>query len=188
MWSASALALLGLMACEGSNHHGHGDSGTPVGSAPEPAPKPAPQGDPGDVPCEGLLRIELTWIDDGLVPTDTDGDGLPDSGCGDVLAVEICDPAEVRMWDFGIVQASGTLDEDCLSSPERCHGLDRLGVMEVAQVADCDPALAASGHTVFDASLDPGLTYYFDDGEVCFVFGADPAYYASLGCAVMVGP
>lgn len=42
--------------------------------------------------------------------------------------------------------------------------------------------VVAGSTTFFDASVGSDLTYYFHEGGGCFVFGADPSYYAGLGC------
>ena len=133
--------------------------------------------------------VSIDWTDDGLLPTDSDGDGLNDTGCDDVLNICINDPYGVSMWDFGMTEigAQGWTGEDCLAgygAYNLCH--------EVTAPSDsldqvCDPALVVrSESTLFDASKDPYLTYYLSDQSACFVFGADTAYYGSLGCTEML--
>jgi len=168
-----------VAACEepdGDRYHWHGDTANRTTSVDEP----------GDVPCGGELLFSAEWTDDGATPTDTDGDGVPDSGCGDALEVSLCDPAEVEHWTFGMAEtgtADGSRAEDCLGDG-LCHEPQSPGTWQIAQ--SCDPTELASGTTLVDASRESGLTYVLHDGRFCFTWGHDPAYYEGFGCAAMV--
>ena len=128
-----------------------------------------------------------SWADDGLVPTDSDGDGFPDTGCGDSVVIDIIDPLGVLAWEFGMAEtdsASGWLGEDCFNGSGAyalCHpiGIDHT-LDEVATCAAADVLPGTS--TLLDASRDAALTYYLSDGTSCFVWGHDVDYYLSLGC------
>ena len=59
--------------------------------------------------------VTPAWMDDGAVPTDSDGDGVLDSGCDDTLNIQITDPLGLTDWSFGMVEsgANGWSGEDC---------------------------------------------------------------------------
>ncbi len=137
-----------------------------------------------------LFAVTTNWVDDTLVPEDTDGDGQNDTGCdGDVLEICIQDPLGVAAWSFGMVEdgANGWAGENCLGGAggyDICHSVaapnDTLDEV-------CTPAEVVDGSTLMDALKDPFLTYYLEDAATgdCFVWGADPAYYAVLSCTEM---
>ena len=171
------IALLLLLGCGGADKADSDTSsvqtppgGTPVGST--------------TVPWCPILD----WTDDGASPADTDGDGLNDTGCGDSLAICIVDPLGVTNWDFGMAEegAYGWTGEDCLNgygAYSLCHP---IGLMHVLNQV-CRPDEVVPGQTtLLDAEKEPFLTYYLDDGAVCFTFGRDTSYYASLGCTEMM--
>lgn len=124
------------------------------------------------------FRVTTAWSDDG---------GLPGSGsCGDALAVLIQDPLGVAAWELGMAESGtgGWTGEDCLNGYGAytvCHPIGTDHTLQ--EVADCLPGSVVAGSTtLFDASKDPYLTYYLADATSCFVWGADAAYYAALGC------
>jgi len=88
------------------------------------------------------LVVSAMWTDDGNVPTDTDGDGFPDTGCGDFVTVSIDDPLGETAWLFGMVETgspSGWYGEDCYvgyASYNICHSIAPGGV--VNEVTSCN--------------------------------------------------
>ncbi len=134
------------------------------------------------------FSVAVDWNDDdGQVPTDSDGDGILDSGCGDSVDITIHDPLGVTDWSFGMVEAGpdGWTGEDCLTgfgTYAFCHqiGIDHT----LAEVADCAAgSVVESSSTLLDASKEPSLTYFLEDGSgYCFVWGNDPSYYAAMSC------
>ena len=131
----------------------------------------------------GSVRLE--WDDDGVNPTDTDGDGLADTGCQDTLHIE--------MWTYyrsaeptmrvGIVDtfAGVWTGEDCLTGDAPgCHSIPSSHTLH--QTADCSTNVILGSSTHFDASRSAFLTYLFTNECDCVVLGADVAYYDSLGC------
>lgn len=135
--------------------------------------------------------IVVDWTDDGLVPTDTDGDGVLDSGCGDHVDLIISGyqradpPCADEIWDFGMADPTGAWNgEDCFNSGV-CHPVGVLQTVGIDQVSSCNPTDLEPGlTTAMSADRDPFLTYYLYDPyyDWCLVFGDDRAYYASLGC------
>lgn len=161
-----ALGSAALGACGKTDH---GDSGTSASSWQDSAPPFGTIGTP-------ILSLTATWSDDG---------GLPGAGsCGDTLQIRIEDPLGVTAWDFGLVESGGWSGEDCLSGYGGtlvCHpiGIDHT----LAEVADCLPgSVVAGATTLMDASKAADLTYFAADTAYCYTWGADTAYYGSLGC------
>lgn len=138
---------------------------------------------------QGLV-ITVWWDNtDDADPEDTDGDGLPDQNCGDSVSIYISDDFGWPDWLFGMAESGpdGWTGEDCFNGAgtayQFCHPMGISHTLQ--QVTSCRPEdVVAGSTTLLDASKEPYLTYYLeDDGRGdCFVFGADPAYYASLGC------
>lgn len=138
----------------------------------------APTGTPCGPGGTTSFAIRAEWVDDG---------GTPATGsCGDRLEIVIVDPLGMVDWEFGLVDTGvgGWTGEDCLTgggAAAFCHpvGLNHT----LVQVPDCQVASVFAGtSTWFDASREPQLTYYAAQPYDCFTWGADPAYYASLGC------
>ena len=144
-----------------------------------------------DTDTGGPLAFQVTvnWFDDGLVPADTDGDGLPDVGCGDTLQVVVNDPMGNTNWSFGMAETGspvGWYGEDCFMGYggfNYCH--DFTGdTLNLAEVTDCSVLSVVEGQTtLFDAAKDPYLTYILgNDQNECWVWGHDVSYYAALPC------
>jgi len=139
----------------------------------------------------GDLEVEVTWTDDGAVPEDTDGDSLPDVGCGDSVSISITDPDGEANWDFGMAETgsgNGWFGEDCFegyASFNHCHAIGVNASLD--EVTDCGAASVVAGtSTLLDAAKDPFLTYYLADSlGSCFVWGHDVAYYGPLACTEM---
>ncbi len=136
------------------------------------------------------FSVVVDWTDDGNSPTDTDGDGLPDTGCGDSVTITITDPLNAQNWDFGMAETASTngwTGEDCLNgygSFNICHPIGLTATLD--EVSDCSANSVVAGQTtLLDAEKDPFTTYYLSDMSECFVFGDDPSYYASLGCTTL---
>lgn len=163
-------------------------------SAGEPVFNLTVEGPEHDYFADGVLvhnktiQFVIDWSDDGLVPVDSDGDGLLDSGCGDRLNLGVYDYVAGREWEFGLVETAspgGWTGEDCLNgygTTAICHRVQApthtLSEVESCQAED----VVASQTTLFDAGRDVRLTYTFAEGGDCFAFGHDPTYYDSLGC------
>ena len=132
----------------------------------------------------------MEWADDGFVPTDTDKDGLPDTGCGDSVTLTIDDPFGSTDWTFGMAETGsvgGWFGEDCFggyASFYLCHPISgtSLALDEVTSCAASD--VVAGATTLLDASREPAITYFLLDvvQSVCFAWGHDPSYYSALGC------
>lgn len=109
-----------------------------------------------------------------------------DAGDADTIDIVIVDPLGVTAWDFGMVEDASVSSnpwtgEDCLAgygSFAYCHP---IGVNHTL-TQTLDLPLTEGSETLFDSSKDPYLTYYLADAASCFVWGADVAYYSSLGC------
>lgn len=135
-----------------------------------------------------LSSVAISWTDDGYIPTDTDGDGIPDAGCGDSVSVAITGSAPG--WSFGMAEGgpSGWTGEDCYNgygSFAFCHALGPSGGTLI-EVPDCSIFSVVAGQsTLFDSGKDPYMTYYIADAASCYVAGFNPSYYASLGCTQM---
>lgn len=109
-----------------------------------------------------------------------------DAGDADTLDIAIGDCLGVTDWDFGLVEDASVSSnpwtgEDCLAgygSFAYCHpiGVDHT----LTQTLDLP--LTEGVETLFDSSKDPYLTYYLADASSCFAWGADAAYYTTLGC------
>jgi len=134
------------------------------------------------------FSVAVTWIDDGNVPFDTDGDGLPDVGCGDSVDIVILDPLGELNWHFGMAQTGGPplwTGEDCYvgyANYNICHPIGVAATLN--EVTSCSVTdIVAGSRTYFSANLDPVLTYYLEDSlGNCFIWGHDPAYYGPLAC------
>lgn len=179
-----------LAACYG----GFDDKSWSTGYVPTP-------GTPGGTPTSGPLTgtatgtttfaVTVTWTDvDGGVPEDTDANGVNDANCNaDTLEIDIADPLGAVAWDFGVVEQGvyGWRGEDCGGGSGAfviCHAVEAPTDV-LTEV--CVPGEVVGGATtLFDASKDPYLTYYLSDGASCFVWGADVAYYATLGCTELL--
>ncbi len=144
--------------------------------------------DDDDIPT--VFEVLVDWTDDGETPTDTDGDSLPDVGCGDTVRVQISDPLGETTWFFGMAETghpAGWFGEDCYMGYgpfSFCHsvGIDTT----IPEVTDCSAYSVQDGRTLFDAEKDPYLTYYLEDSMAnCFVWGHDTAYYGPLTCTLM---
>lgn len=144
----------------------------------------------GTASCGPSLEVTwfASWTDDGLEPTDTDGDGAPDFGCGDTFEMGItgfyrtATPGTFRfgMVDVGAADWSG---EDCWGGHESttCHVV--APHFELNQVADCSETSVALGSTTwFHARRDPELTYTLANECGCLTWGRNPEYYEALGC------
>ncbi len=137
------------------------------------------------------FSVTVDWTDDGLEPTDTDGDGLPESGCGDSISIDIHDPLEEENWLFGMAPTGspdGWFGEDCYpgDSETICH---EIGVVDfLGEVPDCNIASVVPGQLTFHhAGTDPLMTYYVEDTlGICFIWGHSPEYYDGLGCSEMI--
>ena len=138
------------------------------------------------------FTITVDWTDDGYVPTDTDGDGQPDEGCGDSVTIDIFDPMGFTEWSFGMVDSiSGDpwFGEDCYLGQypyNLCHSFTGTS-LTLDQVTSCQVSdVTAGATTLFDSSRDPFTTYYLvDSSGACFIWGAEPAYYSPLFCVQM---
>lgn len=132
--------------------------------------------DTAPIPSGGteVFAVTTTW---------TDGDGVT---CSDSVRIQVVDPLGVEDWDFGMRRDDHTA-EDCLSGlggTGVCHpiGIDHT----LNQVPDCLASSVVPGSTTFfDAASQP-TTYYLADRVSCFVWGADVAYYAVLGCDTLM--
>ena len=139
----------------------------------------------------GDFSLSIDWTDDGVSPTDTDGDGLPDTGCGDTVTIYLFDPLQGPSWIMGMAQSgsNGWTGEDCLSGYDSYSFCHPIGIPShtLIQVENCRAdAVVAGVTTLLHAELDPELTYYLDDSAgFCLTFGDNVAYYASLGCTEM---
>ncbi len=137
-----------------------------------------------------MFAVTTNWVDDGLVPEDTDADGINDTGCdGDVLEICIQDPLGQVDWLLGFVEDGpyGWAGEDCLGTGgyDHCH---TVTAPEDTIDEVCTLQEVADGSTLMDALKDPFLTYYLEDPTTgaCFVWGTDVAYYAALSCTEML--
>jgi hypothetical protein len=142
------------------------------------------------------ILAEAEWTDGGAVPEDTDGDGVPDTGCDDAVQLHLYhrDAPSDSPWFFGIAETGAALgvgrsDEDCLW-PNDCHPFTAGPPFVLHQVANCAPDSVIPGsNTRFDASDQAGLTYYLEDvGGDCFTWGHDPSYYDGWNCEELVLP
>lgn len=171
-------ALIGLLACSTTDHASKGpDTSTTPPATTEPC-----------FPPLGVSH-QVTWTDDGLLPTDTDADGAPDTGCGDSLEIRLWPYQRTATpdftWSFGLVGTSpgARVDEACLApdGDPRCHTVGL--VHELHQVADCDPAnLELGATTLLDASAEPRLGYVIANNCGCATFGEGSSFYLALGC------
>jgi len=135
----------------------------------------------------GGVWVKVAWTDDGATPADTNGDGEPDTHCGDSVNVKIFDTAYETDWLFGMAETgveNGWFGEDCYlgqDSWNACHsvGLDTT----LLQASDCRVESVADGTTILDASRQHRLTYFLQDTRgFCFVWGDDIEYYEPLEC------
>lgn len=142
------------------------------GGTPAAGATPAGTGTPTTGPC----HFSLAWWDDA-----------PGAECGaDVLNFCIVDPLQVPEWDFGMVGPAWT-GEDCLHGAGATAVCHRIEAPYDTLTQVCAPEeVVAGATTLFDASSDPDLTYYLADTTSCFVWGADTAYYDSLGCDALM--
>lgn len=116
------------------------------------------------------FSVTVTW---------TDGGGV---GCDDSVRIQIVDPLGVQDWDFGMIRSDYS-GEDCLSGV--CHPITVDHTL--LQVSDCQAASVVPGSTTFfDASSEPETYYLSDRTGACFLWGLDVAYYAALGCEVLM--
>ncbi len=135
------------------------------------------------------FAVTVTWTDDGNVPTDTDGDSLPDVGCGDSVQVSVSDPLGETQWAFGMSETgmpNGWTGEDCYVGYlnfNYCH-LFNGTVLVLQEVTTCSVMdIVPGSRTYFSADKDPFLTYYLEDSlGNCFIWGEDPTYYGPLNC------
>ncbi len=147
-------------------------------------------GDDDTFPGTTYLTVWANWLDDGQVPTDIDGDSLPDVGCGDSVTVQISDPFGETDWRFGMAETGsswGWFGEDCYVGYANFNFCHRVGFnTTIPEVTSCSVFDVMDGRTLMDSSKDPFLTYYLEDSMGnCFVWGHDPTYYGPLNCAVL---
>lgn len=177
-------AWLGLALAFGCGTSGSGplDSGTaPTAGSTTPI---------GSATCGPSLEVTwfCGWTDDGLEPTDTDGDGAPDIGCGDTFEMGItgfCRTATEGTFRFGMVDASAAdwTGEDCLGGHDSttCHRV--APNFELSQVASCSQSAVVLGETTwYHVGREQVLTYTLANDCACLTWGRDPAYYEALGC------
>ena len=150
-------------------------------------------GDGIDQDCNGAdgsdLAVTVTWTDDGQVPTDIDGDGLPDVGCGDSVELQVFDPLGETDWIFGLTETgspNGWYGEDCFLGYavfNHCHPFNGTAIV-LDEVTSCSVLDIIDGATTyFSADKDPFLTYYLEDSVGnCYTWGEDPSYYGPLAC------
>lgn len=136
--------------------------------------------------------VDVTWSEatpTGTAPIDTgtvDTGAPPAPSCSSQVDILVHESYGAPNFDFGMVDASSTggwTGEDCISVPSLCHSIAPQHTLHTT--TDCDRASAVAGSTTgFGLGDEPFLTYYLEDGSVgyCWVWGADPSYYASLGC------
>ncbi len=139
-------------------------------------------------PVGTTFSVTGEWTDDGFTPTDTDGDGILDSGCGDSLDIQINDPLGTTDWSFGMALpgVNGWTGEDCitgLGTFNYCHSIGATHTLN--EVTDCREESVVEGvSTYLDASSQGQVSFVLiDPTGWCVAFGADPAYYSTLGCA-----
>ena len=177
------ITLLGMtftLGCSGDEKGGTGDT-TDTDTDPV-----------GDDDDDDDLEVSVVWTDDGNDPTDTGTDGLPDTGCGDSVAITITDPMGQTAWKFGMAETgspSGWYGEDCYLGYAGYNVCHNIGVSStITEVTSCALADVADGMTLMDAKKDPFLTYYLEDGTTgdCFVWGEDVTYYGPQSCTEMM--
>jgi len=153
-------------------------------------------GDGIDQSCTGFdgsdFSVDVTWIDDGNLPSDSDGDGFPDTGCGDQVEVEVFDPLGQTNWSFGMAETGnpiGWFGEECFQGYavfNHCHPFAGT-VLVLDEVASCSVFDIVDGAaTYFSADKNPLISYYLEDwlGN-CYVWGDAPAYYGPLACTTL---
>lgn len=108
-----------------------------------------------------------------------------DAGNADTLDIDIVDPLGVTAWDFGMAEGDSTMGwtgEDCLNGYAGYNICHAIGINHTLTQTTVIGNVASGTFTLLDSSKDPHLTYYLADATSCFVWGLDPAYYASLAC------
>jgi len=138
----------------------------------------------------GNLVVSANWTDDGQQPQDTDGDSLPDVGCGDSVQITIQDPLGEPSWSFGMAetgQPNGWTGEDCYMGYAWINVCHSVGInSSIPEVTSCSALDVTDGRTLLDASKDPFLTYFLEDSlGNCFVWGHDTSYYGPMVCTPM---
>ncbi len=142
-----------------------------------------------DTDTDADVAVNVSWYDDGLVPTDVNGDGLPDINCDDELTLDITDALGRTSWNFGIAEVgpNGWTGEDCVfgyAMWNYCHPV--IGnQLTLDETTDCAiDGVIEGATTLFDSRMEFTVTYYLEDpvsGD-CWVWGANPSYYSGLGC------
>ncbi len=181
MRNIAFIALVGMsfIACSGDDKTDSGESGDTDTI-----------GDDDDDTTTTPLSVVIDWTDDGEVPTDTDGDTLPDIGCGDSVTVTITDPLGETSWSFGMAETGSTngwTGEDCYQGYLTYNFCHSVGVADtIPETTDCSANSVADGVTLMDAAKDPFLTYYLEDSlGTCFTWGEDITYYGPVNCTEM---
>lgn len=181
-WAALAVGVACGSPAKDSAPGGGSAVGTTTGTV-----GATPTGGLTDGPCAFSVT---SWVDGGAAPSDGDGDGVNDTGCDeDVLEICITDPLGTTEWWLGMAEdgPQGWTGEDCFAGAAGAALCHPVGI-EHTLTEVCTPDEVVAGQsTLLDASKDPYLTYYLEDGAgACFVWGTNPAYYATLGCTEMM--